>query len=115
MQDSTANVSSVHESVTEWLSSPKTWIAGAALLFTLGGSAALFHESLIANDLILKETHKVMMDHQMISSTVSEANKVANEQSQKLLQEIVRVAKVNCINTSRDDVSRRACVGTDQR
>ena len=106
---------SVHESVSDWLKSPKTWIAGAALLFTLGGSVTVFRETLIANDLLLKETHKVMLDHKEFSSKETEAARQAAEQSQKLLQEIVRVAKVNCINTSKDDLSRRACVGIERQ
>lgn len=113
--DDQLHIVTVHESVSDWLKSPKTWIAGAALLFTLGGSVTVFRQTLASNDLMLKETHRVMLDHQESSNKMTEVSKASIEQSQRLLQEIVRVSKVNCLNTAKDDLSRRSCLGIEHQ
>lgn len=101
----------VPDSVGSWLHSPKTWIAGAALLFSLGGSATLFRQSLNTSETVLKENHVLILEHQEVSQKMYDSTKLSTEKSQQLLQEIVRLNTINCLNTSKDNLSRQNCVG----
>lgn len=102
-----------HESLMDWLKTPKTWIAGGALLFTLGGSATVVRDSFQRNDALITDTHKLVAEHERHAEEVLKSSRQNSEQIQQLLQEVVRVGKVNCLNTAKDDYSRRSCVGLE--
>jgi hypothetical protein len=102
-----------HESLMDWLKTPKTWIAGGALLFTLGGTVTVVRDSFQRNDALITDTHKLVEEHERHAEDALKMSLQNSEQVQQLLQEVVRVGKVNCLNTAKDDYSRRACVGLD--
>lgn len=104
-----------HETLMDWLKTPKTWIAGGVLLFTLGGTVTLVKDTFHRNEILIIDTYKIIQDHQVQTTEILKTNKQNSEQVQNLLQEVVRVSKVNCLNTAKDDNLRRACVGLESR
>lgn len=105
--------SSVHASLSSWFKDPKTWITAVILTFTLGGSVTVFRDNLQANYRLIEETNKVVLEHQSVTMSVAEAQKASTDVTQQLLKELVRVTKIQCFNSAKDDASRRVCAGVD--
>jgi len=89
------------------------------MCFTLGGSFTVFHQTLMANNESVQQTRKIVAEHHHEFTDFIKANnethRIETEGTQKLLQEIIRINKVNCLNTAKDNDSRRSCLGVNER
>ena len=97
-----------------WIHDVRTWVGAVVLIFTLGGTFALFQDAKAAQQALLVENTKVLEAHRVITEALVIQTRAAADSTQQLLVEIVRINKVVCLNTSRDENSRRTCLGAER-
>jgi len=89
---------------------PKIWISLAVTIFTAGGISASMQESRATHDDISSQTLTIMKEHQVTVKELVEKWKNDSTENGLQIRELVRVSKNNCLNTAKDDISRRACL-----
>ena len=93
-----------------WFQDVKTWIGVAAVIFSLGGAYTVFQDTRHAHEQIAEDTSRVLNEHKEITAALVNHTKSSSDTTQSLLQEIVKISRVNCINNAKDTQSRQACL-----
>lgn len=90
----------------QWFMDVKVWLGVFAVVFTLGGTYSVWSSTNDTHLSVVKGSYELLMEHQKIT----ESAVLSGHQTQNLLQEIVRISRVNCINNAKDAPSRNACL-----
>ena len=93
-----------------WFHDAKAWLAIAAIIFALGGAYTVLQDTRHAHESISEDTNRVLSEHKQITEALVSHTKTTGDATQALLQEIVRVSRVSCVNTASNNSARQACL-----